>query len=773
MDARQRLLYKTGLSLLVARSSPAIGPHLKGILRQGITRQAIVRQLGPYLAAFGLLLLLRQSQLSEQLNLLAYDLAVQLRPLPSGASTPVRIIGIDEDDLKRYGPMVADGLLADAIERLDRIGVRAIGLDLFCGQPVGAGGARLRRLAASNPRLVSAYFDLDGKRAIPGTPPHRQGYADLYTDPQDGLVRRDLLHVVGTDQASKASLPMRLLQIAKRQRQLPRSLQQQPQQLADLGEGAGGYLPESPVTDDHYLQRMLAFHQPGSFPQSSLGRLLRNQLSQQQIQQLRGSIVLIGVVAPSSKDSFPVPFSRGRAGDQRFQISGVEIHAHRLAALLALERGQPLGIQAASGSVNRWLLLLALAVGIVAGERVPGLRRSLWVVASGLLLAVAATAALLALGVWLDAALPLAAFSLMAAAAWLRRGANQQKKGMLLEIQNRHVRSQFDRFVSKAVAGELLDKSQASQASQTSHAASELRTVTVLMSDLRDFSLLGQDHHPSLIVQLLNNYFDEMFQVIEDYGGTIDEVQGDAILVLFGAPLVRADHAEAAVACALAMQIAMEKVNQTNAQQGLPALEMGIGLCTGDVIAGTIGSRQRAKYGVVGSAVNLAARIESLSVGGEVLAAESTLRATAVPLRIDADHTVAVKGSQELLRVMAIGAIQGTHNLALPLTSSQPQALQQPLSIDYCILKGKQRQGSAQPAVVTHLSEREAWIVLEGDPPELFNDLVLIFPTSGGSGNCSAEVYAKVREQRNGHWRVVFSLISTGIKEQIGVGGAA
>ena len=749
----------------MARSSPATGPHPKGILRQGMTRQGIVRQLGPYLAAFGLLLLLRQSQLSEQLNLLAYDLAVQLRPLPSGASTPVRIIGIDEDDLKRYGPMVSDGLLADAIERLDRIGVRAIGLDLFCGQPVGAGGARLRRLAASNPRLVSAYFDLDGKRAIPGTPPHRQGYADLYTDPQDGLVRRDLLHVVGIDQASKASLPMRLLQIAKGQRQLPYKLKQQPQ-LADLGEGAGGYLPESPVTDDNYLQRMLAFHQPGSFPQWSLGRLLRNQLSPQQIQQLRGSIVLIGVVAPSSKDSFPVPFSRGRAGDQRFEIPGVEIHAHRLAALLALERGQPLGIQAASGSVNRWLLLLALAVGIVAGERVPGLRRSLWVVASGLVLAVAATAALLALGVWLDAALPLAAFSLMAAAAWLRRGANQQIKGKVLELQNRHVRSQFDRFVSKAVAGELLDNS---QASQTSQAASELRTVTVLMSDLRGFSLLGQDNPPALIVQLLNNYLDEMFQVIEHYGGTIDEVLGDAILVLFGAPLVRADHAEAAIACALAMQIAMEKVNQTNVQQGLPALEMGIGLCTGDVIAGTIGSRQRAKYGVVGPAVNLAARIESLSVGGEVLAAESTVRATAVPLRIDADHTVAVKGSQELLRVLTIGAIQGRHNLALPLISSQPQVLLQPLAVRYLILKGKQRQGSAQPAVVTHLSEREAWIVFEGDQPELFDDLVLIFPASSGSG----EVYGKVREQLSGHWRMVFSLMPSGIKEQIGMRGAA
>jgi adenylate cyclase len=167
--------------------------------------------------------------------------------------------------------------------------------------------------------------------------------------------------------------------------------------------------------------------------------------------------------------------------------------------------------------------------------------------------------------------------------------------------------------------------------------------------------------------------------------------------------------------------------------------------------------------------VNLAARIESLSVGGEVLAAEATVRAVEVQLRIDADQSIGVKGSQEPLRVFAIGAIQGRHNLALPLISFQPQALQQPLTIDYAILMGKQRQGSAQPAVVTHLSEREAWIVLEGDQPELFDDLVLIFPASSGSG----EVYGKVREQRNGHWRVVFSLMSTGIKELIGVRGAA
>jgi len=113
----------------------------------------------------------------------------------------------------RHGPLVPDGMLADVVERLDRIGARVIGLDMFCGQAVGDGWWRLRRLAATNPRLVSVFFDLDGNRAIPGTPPHRQAYADLYTDPRDGVVRRDLLHVTSGPQEGKVSLPMRMLQI--------------------------------------------------------------------------------------------------------------------------------------------------------------------------------------------------------------------------------------------------------------------------------------------------------------------------------------------------------------------------------------------------------------------------------------------------------------------------------------------------------------------------------------------------------------------------------
>ena len=745
MDAWQWRVHQTPLPLLVNPLSPG----------SSLRPARLLRRLLPSAAALGVLILLRQAGLSERLNLFAYDLATQLRPAPSGTTTAVRIIGIDEGDLARYGPLVPDGMLAAAVERLDRLGVRAIGLDMFCGQAVGAGWQQLRRQAATNPRLVSVYFDLDGKQAIPGTPPGRQAYADVYTDPQDGVVRRDLLQVNGHRQERQVSLPMRLFQIATGQSDLPRKLERHPAAMASLHEGAGGYLPEAGVAAPGYLQRMLPFHQPGSFPAWSLRALLHDPLPPEQIKLLRDSVVLIGVVAPSSKDRFAVPFSPWRQGERRFELPGVEIHAHRLAGLLALDAGRPLGIQAGPASLNGLLLMVGLAAGLGLGEGVGNLRRSVVLTAGGLVLGVGALAAALTMGIWVDGALPLLAYALMAAAAWTRRGSNHQIKGWQLERQSSHVRGLFDRFVSKNVAEELLDTGRPQAAEQ------QLRNVTVLMSDLRGYSVLSKDHHPATMVRLLNNYLEVMFDIIEAHEGTIDEVLGDAILVLFGAPHARADHAEAAIACALMMQLAMERVNRINSQQNLPQLEMGIGLCTGDVIAGTIGSQRRAKYGVVGATVNLAARIEALTIGGEIFAAQSTVRAVQAPLRIDAEVELEVKGASEPLSIFSIGAISGTHTLALPSWNTNRQALTQPLEIRYWIIKDKRRQGLACVAVATHLMERGAWLVPREDNLEPFMNLLLSFP------GISEEVYGKVRSHRQGSWQIVFTVIPAALKELI------
>ena len=126
------------------------------------------------------------------------------------------------------------------------------------------------------------------------------------------------------------------------------------------------------------------------------------------------------------------------------------------------------------------------------------------------------------------------------------------------------------------------------------------------MSDLRGFTAFSETLPPETIVRLLNNYLSEMTTVIQKYNGAIDSFIGDAIQAIFGAPFQRPDDAERAVACALEMQIAMLGVNTWNVQQAYPEIEMGIGINTGEVVVGNIGSRKRAKYSVQGSNANLA-----------------------------------------------------------------------------------------------------------------------------------------------------------------------
>ena len=123
---------------------------------------------------------------------------------------------------------------------------------------------------------------------------------------------------------------------------------------------------------------------------------------------------------------------------------------------------------------------------------------------------------------------------------------------------------------------------------------------------------------------MLNRYLGTMVEIIMQYQGTIDEIIGDAMLVIFGAPIWRQDDAQRAVACAVAMQLAMATVNAENGRAGLPDIDMGIGVHTGEVVVGNIGSHKRTKYGVVGSHVNLTSRVQSYTIGGQILVSEVT-----------------------------------------------------------------------------------------------------------------------------------------------------
>jgi PAS domain S-box-containing protein len=198
--------------------------------------------------------------------------------------------------------------------------------------------------------------------------------------------------------------------------------------------------------------------------------------------------------------------------------------------------------------------------------------------------------------------------------------AELQRLAEQVELRNRFIRETFGRYLTDEVVATVLESPTGMQM------GGEKRKVTMLMADLRGFTSLSERLAPERVVAILNRYLTSMVAIIKQYQGTIDEFIGDAIFVLFGAPIWQEDDAQRAVACAVQMQLAMASVNEHNKEDDLPEVEMGIGVHTGQVVAGNIGSPERAKYGVVGSHVNLTSRIQSFTTGGQILISETTRR---------------------------------------------------------------------------------------------------------------------------------------------------
>jgi adenylate cyclase len=191
---------------------------------------------------------------------------------------------------------------------------------------------------------------------------------------------------------------------------------------------------------------------------------------------------------------------------------------------------------------------------------------------------------------------------------------------MVQALRDRNfVRETFGRYVSPEVAERALrDRGRL-------RLGGELREATILMSDLRGFSEVSERLGAEETIRLINRYLAHMTPIILRHGGTIDEFIGDAILVLFGVPFERPDDAERAVRCAWAMQQEMAAFNAESLRLGAPEIHMGIGLHTGVVVAGNIGSQDRLKYGVVGPPVNVAARVQALTGAGQIMLSDAVL----------------------------------------------------------------------------------------------------------------------------------------------------
>ena len=226
-----------------------------------------------------------------------------------------------------------------------------------------------------------------------------------------------------------------------------------------------------------------------------------------------------------------------------------------------------------------------------------------------------------------------------------------------LYLRNEFIKKVFGHYVTNEVAEAVLSSD------GPLALGGDRRKVTVLMADLRGFTAMSEERTPEEVVDGLNVFLGTMANVVMKYGGSVDNFIGDAIMAVFGAPITKPDDAARAIACAVEMQNSMDAVNAEIEGRGLKNLAMGIGVSTGEVVAGNIGSETRIKYSVIGSTVNLAARIEGITSGGQIFASAATFDEIRDIARTAGHLNVKLKGLTQPVPIYEITGIGGDYGV--------------------------------------------------------------------------------------------------------------
>ncbi len=340
----------------------------------------------------------------------------------------------------------------------------------------------------------------------------------------------------------------------------------------------------------------------------------------------------------------------------------------------------------------------------------------------------------------------------------LTRAFNEMLKGLR---ERDFIRDTFGRYVAPEVVQTLLDSPEGLRL------GGEKREVTVLISDLRGYTRFVEQGDPVVVVEVLNQYLGRMTDIIVDHGGTINEFVGDGIVAFFGAPVRSTDHAERAAACAIAMQVALAEVNRSLASRGLSPLEMGIGLNTGDAIVGNVGSEKRAKYTAIGTAINLAARVEGCTVGGQVLASPFTYERIREVADVGPPIPVEVKGIREPLLLYELRALHGRYPRRLPEADGGDGAgVAVALPVSAWVIEGKTIRPDPLAGQVIRLAPRRLEVRLAAGLAPLANlRLRLRYPALGQD---SEDLYGKVIavSEADGAWVARVGLTSVTTADQ-------
>ncbi len=563
------------------------------------------------LALAALLTLVREQGRLQWLELAAYDLLAA--GVEAGPVTPaaVSLVLVSESDIQalRSWPLT-DSQLRGILGDILAFDPKVVGLDIYRDLAVPPGHDDFQALLRDEPRII-AIEKFPGADS-PGVPPpsvlrdtNRVGFSDLIADPR-GVVRRGLLFLSDGERTGYAfSLQLALAYLRDAGLQpIPDTADPSHMRLGEvtlvpLEGNEGGYVDADPGG----YQIMLHYRTGRSpFPIYSLQDLRDGRIEPATFS---GRIVILGVAADSVKDYFVTPFAT--LDHHVGTLPGSLVHAHAAQQLLDAALGGREPLRTWEDGVELAWLWLWVGLGFLAGWFAgPSWRFVLVVVAGGLVAVGIAVAAYLS-GWWIPVVPNLLGWLLASALSSALLAAHRRRDQQLLM-------GLFARHVSPEVAGAIWQRRE--DVLEDGRVTPRTLTVSTLFTDLQGFTRVSEQMDPEPFLQWLNSYLAELTEVIMRFGGVLDDFAGDGIKASFGVPFSdpedSARQARQAVDCALALGQALTGLNRQWRSQGRACMAMRIGIHTGLVVVGTVGSPARMKYTTVGRNVNLASRLENL-----------------------------------------------------------------------------------------------------------------------------------------------------------------
>lgn len=548
----------------------------------------------------------------EFLELVAYDYYLGFRSSDVSTDPRIVLVTISEEDIKREGRWpLSDSAIARLLEKVSMYKPSAVGLDIYRDIPVLPGNKQLADVFSRFKNIITVKKTGDDVSTTVPAPYMVKdmslvGFNDIVID-TDGIVRRGLLFIDDGESISYSfSLLLAMLYLEK-EGVIPQPDEHNPQYLrlgkttlVPLEANDGGYVN----VDARGYQFLLDFRGAKiPFLSFSLTDVMAGKVPEEAI---KNKIVLIGVAAESVKDFFYTPFSHGN----NLKIQGVELHAHIVSQLLrsALEGMKPMRY---INELNEWLWILIWGlIGGMLGLFGSSFRRFLILGITSLFILMIVTLLAFRLGWWVPSVPPLL--------AWLLSGSLITAHISYREKMQRTVLMQlFSKHVSPVVAKEIWEHRD--KFIDGGRLRPQKIMATVLFTDLQGFTSVSERLDPQTLMDWLNEYMDSMANIVIEHRGIINKYIGDSIMAIFGVPLARSIDTEIrndavnAVNSALSMSDKLTDLNKGWRNKNLPNAKMRIGIYTGWLVSGSIGSTQRLEYTVIGDTVNIASRLEGLS----------------------------------------------------------------------------------------------------------------------------------------------------------------